>query len=76
MNHLTSAERVRRWRDKMRASGLRPVQLWVPDTRAAGFADECRRQSLAIAAAEATASGRDDAEFWERASADAWDDLG
>ena len=24
---------------------MRPVQIWVPDTRKAGFAEECRRQS-------------------------------
>jgi hypothetical protein len=29
---------------------LRPVQIWVPDTRRPGFAEECRRQSLAVAA--------------------------
>lgn len=31
----------------MRRSGLRLVQLWIPDTRAPGFAEECRRQSRA-----------------------------
>jgi hypothetical protein len=31
----------------MRKSGLRLVQLWVPDTRAPGFVEECRRQSQA-----------------------------
>jgi hypothetical protein len=39
-------ERVRRRREALRAQGLRPVQVWVPDTRRAGFAEECRRQSL------------------------------
>jgi hypothetical protein len=24
---------------------MRPVQIWVPDTRRAGFALECKRQS-------------------------------
>jgi hypothetical protein len=38
-----------RYRDRMRASGLRPVQLWVPDTRSADFADKCHRQALAVA---------------------------
>jgi hypothetical protein len=37
----------------LRAAGLRPVQIWVPDTRRPGFAEECRRQSLAVAAADA-----------------------
>ena len=49
------SERVQKRREALRQSGLRPVQLWVPDTRQPGFADECRRQCLALkdAAAEA-----------------------
>jgi hypothetical protein len=27
------------------------VQIWVPDTRAPGFAEECRRQCLLLAEA-------------------------
>jgi len=42
------AERVRKHRDKLRQAGLRPVQIWVPDVRRPGFAEECRRQSLAL----------------------------
>lgn len=38
-------ERVQRHRAGLRAAGPRPVQIWVPDTRREGFADECRRQS-------------------------------
>ena len=41
-------ERVKRHRDGLRAAGLRPVQIWVPDTRRPGFAEECRRQSLSL----------------------------
>ena len=41
-------ERVRNHRNTLRAAGLRPVQIWVPDTRREGFADECRRQSLSL----------------------------
>ena len=37
--------RVQKHRAALRESGLRPVQIWVPDTRRAGFAEECRRQS-------------------------------
>jgi len=33
----------------MRAAGFRLVQMWIPDTRARGFAEECRRQSRAVA---------------------------
>lgn len=38
-------ERVQRHREALRRAGLRPVQIWVPDTRRPGFAEECRRQS-------------------------------
>jgi hypothetical protein len=47
----STAERVRKHRDLLRAAGLRPVQIWVPDTRAPGFAAECRRQSQLVARA-------------------------
>jgi hypothetical protein len=47
MNSNTSA-RVQKHRDALRAAGLRPVQIWVPDTRRAGFAAECRRQSRSL----------------------------
>jgi hypothetical protein len=42
------AQRVKRHRDRLRRAGLRPVQIWVPDTRQLGFAEECRRQSLKL----------------------------
>lgn len=44
MKANTSA-RVQQHRAALRKAGLRPVQIWVPDTRRAGFAEECRRQS-------------------------------
>jgi hypothetical protein len=47
------SQRVRKRRDALRAAGLRPVQIWVPDTRQPGFADECRRQSRLVAQADA-----------------------
>jgi len=46
------AARVKARRQALRRAGLRPVQIWVPDTRAPGFAGECRRQSRIIAEAE------------------------
>ena len=42
------AERVQKHREALRISGLRPIQIWVADTRKKGFAEECRRQSLSI----------------------------
>lgn len=41
-------DRVRKHRAALRAAGLRPIQIWVPDTRRPGFEEECRRQCLAV----------------------------
>lgn len=62
------SERVQKRRDTLRAAGLRPVQIWVPDTRREGFAMECRRQAALVAA-----SDREDSEltgFMDAAVAD------
>jgi hypothetical protein len=32
------------YRTRLRAEGLRPVQIWVPDVGAPGFRSEVRRQ--------------------------------
>ena len=58
MTDRSAARRVRKHRDARRASGLRLVQLWIPDSRAPGFAEECRRQT-----ARAAASDRSDADI-------------
>lgn len=71
----TRAQRVQRRRDKLRAAGLRPIQIWVPDTRAPGFAEECARQCAVISAAEESTAGRAEAEFWDTFIAEAWADL-
>ncbi len=50
-----TSKRVQKRRDALRAAGLRPVQIWVPDTRSTrspGFAAECRRQAALVAAAD------------------------
>ena len=39
------AARVQKRRSALRMAGLSPVQIWVPDTRQPGFAQECLRQS-------------------------------
>ena len=46
----STSDRVQKHRIALRAAGLRPVQIWVPDTRRAGFAEECHRQSRALRA--------------------------
>jgi hypothetical protein len=45
-----SRVKVREHRERLRAQGLRPIQIWVPDVRAPSFRSEAHRQSLAVAA--------------------------
>ena len=46
---IPGSERVWKRREALRAAGLQPVPIWMPDTRRPGFAAECRRQSALIA---------------------------
>lgn len=50
MAHVNT--RVQKHRNALRMAGLRPVQIWVPDTRRPDFAEECRRQSRLAAQAD------------------------
>ncbi len=43
---MTSREKVRAHRARLRAQGMRPVTLWVPDMRSPKFAAEARRQCI------------------------------
>lgn len=60
--------RVQKHRDALRRAGLRPVQIWVPDTRRPDFAEECRRQSRL--AAQADMADRDTQQLMDDALAD------
>jgi hypothetical protein len=44
--------RVRNYRKRMRAKGMRPIQFWVTDVRAPGFATAAHRQATAVAASD------------------------
>lgn len=46
----TSREKVRAHRARLRAQGLRPVQIWVPDVRVPSFIAAARKQAKAVAA--------------------------
>lgn len=59
--------RVSEHRRRLRAQGLRPVQIWVPDVRSPEFEREAHRQSLAVAASDHAA---DDQAFIEALSLD------
>ena len=45
---LSTSEKTAKYRERLRAQGLRPVQIWVPDTRSRTLAEEVRRQSLRV----------------------------
>jgi len=62
-------ERVQKRRKALRMAGLRPVQIWVPDTRRPGFDAECHRQSLL--AAHADSGDADLSAFLDQALSDA-----
>ena len=46
----SSRDKVRKHRARLRAQGLRPIQIWVPDVRSPAFKAEARRQSRLVAA--------------------------
>jgi hypothetical protein len=46
------AERVRKHREKMKAAGLKPVTIWVPDVNTSEFQARMQRACLAINASE------------------------
>ncbi|MFD4265047.1 antitoxin MazE family protein [Rhodococcus sp. NPDC058481] len=65
----STRDRVAEHRRRLRAQGLRPVQIWVPDVRAAEFIEQAHLQSAAIAASERDA---DDQAFIDAISVE-WD---
>ena len=60
-----SQPKVRQHRERLRAQGLRPIQIWVPDVRSPSFRSEAHRQSLAIAG---SSHARDDQAFIDSVS--------
>ena len=57
--------KAREHRERLRSQGLRPIQIWAPDVRAASFRSEAHRQSLAVAA---SAHAREDQAFVDAVS--------
>ena len=45
----SSRAKVSAHRRRLRAQGLRPIQIWVPDVRAPSFTAQAHSQSLAVA---------------------------
>jgi hypothetical protein len=69
MRALKAKERMKGYRARKQASGMRLIQLWVPDTRSKRFAAECKRQSRLVNASPTEA---DDLAFIERVAD--WDE--
>ena len=46
---VTSREKGRTRRAQLRAQGLRPIQIWVPDVCARSFIAAARKQAKAVA---------------------------
>jgi hypothetical protein len=62
--------RVQAHRERLRAHGLRPLQIWVPDVTSPEFAAEAHRQSALAAAGTDTDAGQ---AFADDPQAAAWD---
>lgn len=60
-----SRVKVREHRERLRAQGLRPVQIWVPDVRAPAFRAQAHSQSMAVAVSSAA---REDQAFIDAVS--------
>ena len=52
-------ERVRAHRERLRAQGLRPLQIWVPDVRSPAFAAEAHAQARAVATSRHASADQD-----------------
>ena len=52
-------QKVQAHRDRLRGQGLRPLQIWVPDTRSPKFAAEASRQSRRVAASRYAAKDQE-----------------
>jgi hypothetical protein len=50
---MKKATPMQSYRERLRAEGLRPVQLWVRDARSPAFIQAFRHQALRVAAHEA-----------------------
>lgn len=67
---MSVKDRVSGYRQRMRARGYRPVQVWVLDVRTPEFAAEARRQAALVAQHDRQG---DDQEFIEAVSV-SWDE--
>jgi hypothetical protein len=57
--------KVQKHRERLRAQGLRPIQIWVPDVHSPAFRAAARRQSKAVAG---SSQDKDDQAFIDSVS--------
>ena len=67
---MSVKHRVSEYRRRMRARGLRPVQIWVPDVRSERFVREAYRQAVLVARSDQEC---DDQQFVEAVTV-SWDE--
>ena len=72
----TSREKVKAHRERLRAQGLRPIQIWVPDVNSPEFAAEAHRQSLAVTRSPTEKEDQSfvDATSWWNGSGPEWNE--
>lgn len=66
----SSASKVRQHREKLRAQGLRPIQMWVPDVNDPKIKEQIRREARLIAHSP---HEKDDLAFVESLQSELWD---
>ena len=71
----SSRDKVRKHRERLRAQGLHPIQIWIPDINSKEFREEARRQSLAVSNSP---QAKEDQDFidsiseWNTPAAEEW----
>ncbi|MGH7898878.1 MAG: antitoxin MazE family protein [Candidatus Binatia bacterium] len=55
LKSIATRRKVQAHRKRLSAQGLRPIQIWVPDTRSPEFAAAASRQSRLVAASSQAA---------------------
>lgn len=60
-----SRVKVQAYRERLRAQGLRPIQIWVPDVRSTAFRAAAHQQSLSVST---SAQASDDQAFIDAVS--------
>lgn len=69
----SGAKRVRAYRERMKALGLKPKVLWVPDVNSPEFIAQAIRDSQLVAEADRLDSS--DQDFIDTMTADLWADM-